>query len=122
MKKLILLGLILITILIAGCTQQNPINKNTTSLNNTQVICKATTCQKLGYNCGNWSDECGGTLNCGTCPIYQKCNNGNCSCNPETCSSLGKECGRWYNGCNQTIDCGIVQAYKFVILMDNVWI
>lgn len=32
--------------------------------------CIPKTCAQLGKSCGSWSDGCGGTVNCGTCPTY----------------------------------------------------
>ncbi|MBS3079106.1 hypothetical protein J4218_03220 [Candidatus Pacearchaeota archaeon] len=33
--------------------------------NNKKCICKRATCQSLGKTCGEWSDGCGATINCG---------------------------------------------------------
>jgi hypothetical protein len=40
--------------------------------------CSPYTCIGLGYNCGTWSDNCGGTLNCGTCTSGYTCTVGTC--------------------------------------------
>jgi hypothetical protein len=41
--------------------------------------CTPETCQSLDKQCGTWPNECGGTLNCGTCPTGYICNpNGQC--------------------------------------------
>lgn len=42
------------------------------------------TCLSLGYNCGSWSNGCGSTLSCGTCPSNQNCILGVCTA-PSTC-------------------------------------
>ena len=43
-------------------------------------ICVPDTCTSLGYyDCGIWSDGCGGTIDCGTCPTDYTCTNGICS-------------------------------------------
>jgi len=57
------------------------------------VSCIPTTCSALGKNCGSWSDNCGGTLNCGSCTSPQTCNNGICqtSCTNQ-CTSGAKQC------------------------------
>lgn len=40
--------------------------------------CSPYTCASLGYTCGNWSDGCGGTLDCGNCPSGYTCPAGTC--------------------------------------------
>ncbi len=40
--------------------------------------CTPDTCISLGYNCGNWDDGCGGTLDCGTCASGYTCSAGSC--------------------------------------------
>jgi hypothetical protein len=42
-------------------------------------FCSPSTCTNLGYNCGSWSDNCGGTLNCGTCASGYTCSSGICT-------------------------------------------
>jgi len=42
-------------------------------------MCVPVTCSQLGYNCGNWSDGCGGIINCGTCASGYYCDNGICT-------------------------------------------
>ena len=56
--------------------------------------CTPTTCVALGRTCGTVSNECGGTLNCGTCSTGYTCAvNGTCiknvviTCNGVTCNS-----------------------------------
>ena len=45
-------------------------------------ICQKATCISLNKQCGSWSDNCGGTLSCGTCQ-YGSCDStGKCVCNP----------------------------------------
>ncbi len=43
-----------------------------------EIVCVPDTCAGLGYNCGSWSDGCGGTLNCGTCASGYTCTAGTC--------------------------------------------
>ena len=44
-------------------------------------ICQKMTCAIINVQCGSWSDNCGGTLSCGTCQ-YGTCNSaGKCICN-----------------------------------------
>ncbi len=43
-----------------------------------EIVCVPYTCAGLGYNCGSWSDGCGGTLNCGTCASGYTCSAGTC--------------------------------------------
>lgn len=40
--------------------------------------CIPKTCSQLGYECGSWSDGCGGSINCGVCPSGKICSNGHC--------------------------------------------
>lgn len=40
--------------------------------------CIPYTCSGLGYECGTWDDDCGGTLNCGTCASGYSCTSGVC--------------------------------------------
>ena len=40
--------------------------------------CIPFTCSDLGYECGIWDDDCGGTLNCGTCASGYTCTSGIC--------------------------------------------
>ena len=42
------------------------------------AACVPDTCASLGYNCGSWSNGCGGTLNCGTCTAGYTCTAGIC--------------------------------------------
>jgi hypothetical protein len=41
--------------------------------------CTPTNCSALGYNCGNWSNGCNATLNCGSCSTGYNCNSGICT-------------------------------------------
>jgi len=59
--------------------------------------CQPKTCSQLGKECGSWSDGCGGTIDCGTCPSGQTCSNGICVAAPgpgcsDECSSGAREC------------------------------
>ncbi len=40
--------------------------------------CVSTTCAKLGYTCGSWSDGCGKTLDCSSCSSGYTCTSGTC--------------------------------------------
>ena len=44
-----------------------------------EIVCVLDTCAGLGYNCGTWSDGCGGTLSCGTCASGYTCTSGTCA-------------------------------------------
>ena len=44
--------------------------------------CSPYTCAGLGYNCGTWSDNCGGTIDCGTCASDYTCTSGVCVATP----------------------------------------
>src|SRR5689334_2622088 len=58
--------------------------------------CLPKTCADLGANCGTTRDDCGGTLNCGTCSGKNTCGGGGtanvCGCTPTTCAKEGKNC------------------------------
>ncbi|MBL7087031.1 MAG: hypothetical protein ISS28_08080 [Candidatus Cloacimonetes bacterium] len=43
-----------------------------------EIVCVPDTCAGLGHNCGSWSDDCGGTLNCGACGSGYTCTAGTC--------------------------------------------
>ncbi|NOZ85388.1 MAG: hypothetical protein GXP49_03820 [Deltaproteobacteria bacterium] len=91
--------------------------------------CTPRTCFEFGFECGLRIDGCGGTQDCGTCPVNSHCsNNGKCNCDnvecnntccnkgevcfngsccmPKTCNELGFECGSHDNGCGNTLSCG----------------
>jgi len=69
----------------------------------------ATTCP-TGQDCGTASDNCGGTLSCGTCSLPDTCGGGGtanaCGCQPTSCQAQGKNCGTISDGCGQTLNCG----------------
>jgi len=70
--------------------------------------CNPDTCWNTGYECGNWSNNCGGTLSCGSCSAGYACDsNGQCvvACTLSTCTSLGKQCGNWSDGCGGILNC-----------------
>ena len=81
-----------------------------TCTNGACVGCTATTCTALGHTCGSYSDNCGGTLNCGTCATGQSCVNGACAatptCTATTCTALGHTCGSYGDNCGGTLNCG----------------
>ncbi len=57
-------------------------------------------------NCGAMPDGCGGTLNCGVCPVdFPFCVNYVCKqCMPKTCAA--EDCGEVSDGCGGTLNCG----------------
>ena len=69
----------------------------------------ATTCP-AAQTCGTAPDNCGGTLNCGTCTSPQTCGGGGtanaCGCTPATTCPAGENCGSAPDGCGGTINCG----------------
>lgn len=77
--------------------------------------CVPTTCAALGANCGQTTDGCGNTLDCG--PIVcadstQTCGAGGpnvCgvgACVPATCVSKLVDCGLMGDDCGNLVDCG----------------
>ena len=76
---------------------------------NGQCECSPKTCAQLGKSCGTWSNGCGGSRNCGTCPSGQVCSAvGQCAatCTAQTCSDLGAQCGTLSDGCGGSLSCG----------------
>ncbi len=66
-------------------------------------FCSPYTCSGLGYNCGSWSDGCGGTLSCGTCASGYTCSAGTCTAEPSRELGGGSStctynwiCSEWY--------------------------
>ncbi|MFH1531665.1 MAG: hypothetical protein ABIK09_13145 [Pseudomonadota bacterium] len=51
------------------------------------MTCVPATCQTLGNTCGAWDDNCGGTLECGTCAPGQECFAGDCLMFGDTCAN-----------------------------------
>jgi hypothetical protein len=75
------------------------------------VECTPETCDSFGYECGNWSDGCDGTVKCGSCYGGKKCTQGACvnpgtDCTPLTCELMGHSCGTWWDGCGNLEKCG----------------
>ena len=96
------------------------------------VPCTPKTCTALGYNCGQASDGCGGTIGpCGTCTAPQYCgaiaqdlcggNNGTGAdggpiviCTTQSCSAQGATCGNLGDGCGGTTGvCGTCSNPQF---------
>jgi hypothetical protein len=67
--------------------------------------CTPTSCASVGADCGTIDDQCGGTLNCGSCPGGASCGipNPNRCCVPAT--TCGNSCGTISDGCGGTLDC-----------------
>jgi hypothetical protein len=77
--------------------------------------CTPTTCAKLGKNCGQLADGCGGILSCGTCPAGSSCgtttpNVCGAGCTAKTCVQLGATCGLQGDGCGGSLNCGTCPA------------
>lgn len=74
--------------------------------------CARTTCQILGYSCGQAPDGCGGVQDCGFCADGQTCGAGGMNicgtgtCTPKSCADQGRQCGPATDGCGKVIDCG----------------
>ncbi|RKH35834.1 hypothetical protein D7Y13_17000 [Corallococcus praedator] len=67
-------------------------------------------CYEHGASCGTISDDCGGTLNCGTCASGRTCNEQTHQCSPPPCvpsvNSCAGHCGPTQDNCGGTMDCG----------------
>jgi hypothetical protein len=90
--------------------------------------CQAATCTPPGANyCGKIGDNCGGTIDCGSCTGDATCENGICiggpSCAPLSCSPPnGKFCGDIGDGCGRALPCGTCdggQACKGSLCVPN---
>jgi hypothetical protein len=80
--------------------------------------CVALTCADVNADCGTLSDNCGGTLQCGTCPAGVICGGGGipnqcigpcqggAGCCPRTCLEQNADCGMVSDGCGNILDCG----------------
>jgi hypothetical protein len=69
--------------------------------------CQPTGCEALGARCGNPSDGCDGSLDCGICGEGARCEDNECrSCTAKSCSELAWSCGSGSDACSGTLDCG----------------
>jgi hypothetical protein len=61
------------------------------------------------YTCDSYPNNCGGLINCGTCPTGSACVGGACqACTPATTCPSSQKCGAWPDGCGGTItSCGL---------------
>lgn len=67
-----------------------------------ETSCQPSTCVSQGYECGTWSDGCGGPLSCGSCSSGNSCDmNGQCVLDQPSCQTTcdWRECDT-YSGCN----------------------
>jgi hypothetical protein len=84
-----------------------------------EIDCLPTTCEAEGKNCGTMVDECGGTLQCGSCAEGETCGAGGAnvcavgSCTPTTCGAELENCGIISDGCAATLECGTCTAPEF---------
>jgi len=63
------------------CVASLPITANySASINDTGAYCQGScrTCASMGYKCGNINDNCGSTINCGSCAPGETCSSGTC--------------------------------------------
>ena len=70
--------------------------------------CVPTTCAKLGYNCDGWNDNCGKTINCGSCGSGFTCTSGVCTAVPPTPPGGGGGGGAGGGGAGGEIIPGII--------------
>jgi hypothetical protein len=89
--------------------------------------CTPRTCHELGFDCGDSSDGCGGTLSCGTCAPPSTCSGGGAyhvcgtfpadggGCLPDcaelpvagSCAQLSDGCGHLIGRCGTGFDCSL---------------
>jgi hypothetical protein len=76
---------------------------------------RATCTTATGSYCGTIGDNCGGILDCGSCPTGLFCGSvspnicgGAPNCTPITCTTAsgGRYCGKVGDGCGRLLDCG----------------
>ncbi len=82
-KEVFILILLLVPFVSADVISLNSGGTGNIILNPNEYIegffwCTPDTCSGLGYNCGTWSNGCGGTLNCGACTSGYTCTSGIC--------------------------------------------
>lgn len=82
LKKYVILGLVLALaglLMIAGCSSGEAVKViKAPAAVPAQKMCASTTCSASGIRCGNLSNRCGGTLNCGICASGSTCTYGVC--------------------------------------------
>lgn len=77
-----------------------------------KTVCVPKTCSVLGFECGTAGDDCGNTLDCGTCAAGKTCSNNKCVVNCVSHASKKCDSGKlyWHNSCNakeeMAEDCG----------------
>lgn len=83
-------------------------------------VCVPSTCHSLGVECGVFTDGCGNTIDCGTCPLGQFCGGGGShrcggTCDPDaavcgvlTCTSDAGSCPDYYPCGTGAGGCGLV--------------
>ena len=72
----------------------------------TQLTCMPTTCTAAGAECDTIPDNCGGTLDCGSCGGGDSCIENMCVCTPTTCEIAVAECGYVDDACGGSLFCG----------------
>ncbi|MFC1768249.1 hypothetical protein ACFLZX_00665 [Nanoarchaeota archaeon] len=86
------------------CSPENCINGECTE-------CK--TCADYAWQCGQFNDNCGGTVTC-TCPQPFYCEDGECTSDPDckSCLDFSAECGTFYDDqCMKVIRCDCAEDY-----------
>ncbi len=72
--------------------------------------CIPKTCEDYNATCGQALDDCGGTLNCGSCGFDEDCIDNACvdiGCRPTSCEIEGAFCGEVPDGCQgDPLNCG----------------
>jgi Lamin Tail Domain len=92
-------------------------NLGTPGATNDSCGCTPLTACPSPLDCGDLDDNCGGTINCGTCTSPETCGGegtdnvcGQGACVPTTCADEGANCGTISDGCGVTLNCGTCTA------------
>jgi hypothetical protein len=101
----------------SGTSSTNPAGGGDDTASNGITVgnggCTPITCEEAGATCGQISDGCNGTIECGTCDDGLSCQGDPPTCQqggpcvPRTCEDAGANCGPIGDGCGGLIeDCG----------------
>ncbi len=73
----------------------------------TTTPCVAKTCGELSLVCGKATNNCGASIECGSCATGQECRaSGKTCCANDKCNAYSYTCGVFKNGCGELLTCG----------------